>query len=125
MLALDRGQRQVDRALEVLAVASADVAPPLSEMLTLHETHFMRNSVVVMITASDEEDWAIELRQLERRGVRTVVVALDGASFGGEHSSEGVLTFLTSTGIPAMTVRRGDDLTHALEVGTGDVGRGI
>ena len=117
LLTLDRGQRQLDRSLEALAVTHADAATPLSETLTLNETRFMRNSILVVITPSDADDWAIELRQLERRGVRSTVIMLDAASFGGDHTSDAVLAFLSGTGTPAMTVRLGDDLTHDLEAG--------
>jgi uncharacterized protein (DUF58 family) len=118
ILGLDRGQRQLDRALEALAVTYADATPPLSEALTLHEMHFMRNSIVIVITPSSEDDWAVELRQLGRRGVRTFVIALDGESFGGDHPDIDIHGLLANIGIPALSVHRGTDLVHMLEVGT-------
>lgn len=118
-LTLDRGVRQLDHVLEALAVAQANDAPTLRELLTLNEIKFMRNSVVVVITPSGDPDWAIGLKQLERRGVRSSVICLDAASYGGEHSSADVVTYLLSSGIPSMTLHRGDHLVQALELGTG------
>ena len=117
-LPLDRGTRQLDRTLEILAVAEAEAAPPLSETLTLNEVKFMRNSIVIVITPSPDVNWAIELRQLERRGVRASVIALDAASFGGDHTSEKVGSFLIGAGVPLMTIRQGEQLVHALETGS-------
>jgi uncharacterized protein (DUF58 family) len=118
-LALDRGARQLDRSLETLAVTHAGPTPGLSEVLTLHETKFMRNSVIVVVTASPDGDWAIGLKQLERRGVKGSVVALDAASFGGDHDSMAVTEYLVSAGVPVLTIRQGDALVAALEGGAG------
>lgn len=124
LLPLDRGVRQLDRSLELLAVAEAGEAPTLREMLVSQETRFMRNNVVIVITPSPSVDWAVGLRQLERRGVKGSVVLLDATSFGGIHPNEQVLSFLLSNAVPVLMVQRGDDLTAALEVGT-SASRGV
>jgi uncharacterized protein (DUF58 family) len=118
VLPLDRGTRQLDRALEALAVTSADTTTPLADLLTLHETKMMRNSAVIIITPSWEVTWGIGLRQLERRGVHASVIALDGASFGGDHTQVEVRDFLVSIGVPSLPVHQGTPLIASLEAGS-------
>ncbi len=115
-LGLDRGERQLDRALEVLAVTEVGTTS-LSELLTLNEVRFMRNNVVIVVTPSHEVDWAIGLRQIERRGVHANVVALDTGSFGGAKDSTQVQQFLTRSAVPTVIIHKGDNLTEALELG--------
>lgn len=116
-LMLDRGARQLDRVLEILAVTRAGPTPPLSEVLILNETKFMRNSAVVVITSSPEIEWATGLKQLERRGVHPSVIVLDGSSFDGEYPSDEVISYLAGAGVASLTVHRGDPLAPALEMG--------
>lgn len=116
-LMLDRGARQLDRALEILAVTHAGPTPPLSEVLVLNETKFMRNSAVVVITSSPEIEWATGLKQLERRGVHPSVIALDGASFEDGYSNAEVISYLVGVGVASLTVQCGTALVPALEMG--------
>src|SRR5919109_180531 len=51
-LSLDRGDRQVERVLELLAVVTAGPGPDLKEALALDAFHFARNTVAIIITPS-------------------------------------------------------------------------
>src|ERR1700737_1292888 len=80
-LSLDRGDRQVERVLELLAVVRAGSGPDLKEALALDAFHFGRNTVAIAITPSNSRDWHEGMRLLQRRGVQVAVVGLDAASF--------------------------------------------
>src|SRR5260370_41128197 len=49
-LSLDRGDRQIERVLELLAVGTAGPGPDLKEALALDALHFGRNTVAIVIT---------------------------------------------------------------------------
>lgn len=49
-LALDRGERQIERVLELLAVVNSGPGPDLKEALALDALHFGRNTVAIVIT---------------------------------------------------------------------------
>jgi uncharacterized protein (DUF58 family) len=118
VLGLDRGSRQLDRTLEVLAVAHSSDAPSLSMTLTLNEVRFMRNSALVVITPSRAPSWAQALQQLQRRGVRTAAILLDAKSFDqmtAQPASNGLENTLAVAGIANLTVRRGENLARLLE----------
>ena len=52
ILALDRGDRQVERVLELLAVVEAGSGPDLKEALALDAMHFAKNTAAIIITPS-------------------------------------------------------------------------
>jgi uncharacterized protein (DUF58 family) len=114
-LSLDRGDRQIERVLELLAVVEAGPGPELREALALDAIHFGRNTVAIVITPSNSRDWHDGLRHLQRRGVQIAVVGLNAASFDEKPADEDSLALLEGAGIPVMRVKRGDPLAQILE----------
>lgn len=118
-LQLDRGERQVDRVLELLAVAHPREYTPVSEALALEAVHLARSSVLVLITPSTALDWPEGVHHLLQRGVRPLVITLDPTTFdpttGGNRY---VLDALTATGVPSLAVHCGDNLAAVLSDGT-------
>jgi uncharacterized protein (DUF58 family) len=114
-LSLDRGDRQIERVLEMLAVVRSGPGPDLKEALALDAIHFGRNTVAIVITPSNSRDWHESLRHLQRRGVQVAVVGLDAASFEDRPADEDTLVLLEGAGIPVLRVRCGASITEALE----------
>lgn len=116
-LSLDRGDRQVERMLELLAVVTAGPGPDLKEALALDAMHFGRNTVAIVITPSNSRDWHEGVRHLQRRGVQVAVIGLNAASFENKPVDEDTLTLLEGAGVPVLRIKSGDSLTEALESG--------
>src|SRR2546430_13714025 len=116
-LSLDRGDRQLERVLEMLAVVEAGPGPDLKEALAVDAFHFGRNTVAIVITPSTSRDWHDGLRHLQRRGVQVAVVGLDAASFEDRPVDEDSLALLEGAGIPVLRVKCKVSLTEALERG--------
>jgi len=114
-LNVDRGERQVERVLELLAVVSAGPGPDLKEALALDAIHFGRNAVAVIITPSNSRDWHEGLRHLQRRGVQVAVVGMDAASFEDRPSDEDSLALLEGAGVAVVRVKCGEDIPQVLE----------
>src|SRR6266446_6778247 len=104
-LSLDRGERQIERVLEMLAVVEAGSGPELKEALALDAFHFGRNTVAIVITPSTSRDWHDGVRHLQRRGVQVAVVGLDAASFENRPPDEDKLALLEGAGVPVMRER--------------------
>lgn len=117
-LPLDRGERQLDRMLEMLAVVHPIHRESLAEALAAEEPRLARNTVLIIITPSTELDWPHVLPYLQRRGVRPLVILLDPHSFdesvGGNTRVQDALVV---AGVPTIPVQRGDPLVHVLEQG--------
>ena len=114
-LSLDRGERQIERVLEMLAVVEPGSGSDLKEALSLDAFHFGRNTVAIVITPSNSRDWHESLRHLQRRGVQVAVVGLDAASFEDRPVDEDTLALLEGAGIPVLRVKCKASLTEALE----------
>src|SRR5258706_15755716 len=115
ILSLDRGDRQIERVLELLAVVTAGPGPDLKEALALDALHFGRNTVAIVITPSNSRDLHEGVRHLQRRGVQVAVVGLNAASFENGPHGEDSLALLEGAGVPIMRIKRGDSLIQALE----------
>jgi uncharacterized protein (DUF58 family) len=114
-LTLDRGERQIERVLEMLAVVEQGSGSDLKEALSLDAFHFGRNTVAIVITPSNSRDWHESLRHLQRRGVQVAVIGLDAASFEDRPVDEDTLALLEGAGIPVLRVKCKASLTEALE----------
>ena len=114
-ISLDRGDRQIERILELLAAVSSGPGPDLKEALALDALHFGRNTLAIVITPSNSRDWHEGLHHLQRRGVKVAVVGLNAASFDGSPPDEDTLALLEGSGIPIARVKCGESLIKALE----------
>lgn len=113
----DRGERQLTKILEVLAVLRARGALRLDEVLQIEGDSLPRGTTVVLVTPSLDRRWVITAQVMQRRGLRPVAVLIDAATFGGAGGAEGLAQLLRADRIPARVVRRGDDLAAALSGG--------
>ncbi|MBA2678702.1 MAG: DUF58 domain-containing protein [Ktedonobacteraceae bacterium] len=118
LLSVDRGERQMERVLELLAVVTAGPGPELREALALDAIHLGRNTVAIVITPSDSRDWHESVRHLQRRGVQVAVVGLDAASFENQPPDEDTLALLEGSGIPVMRIKCGEPIAQILESGS-------
>lgn len=114
-LSLDRGERQIERVLELLTVVHAGPGPDLKEALALEAFHFGRNTMAIIITPSTSRDWHEGVRHLQRRGVQVSVVGLDAASFDNRPVDEDTLALLEGANVPVLRVKSGMPIAEALE----------
>lgn len=110
----DRGERQLKRLLDTLAVLRAEGRTPFDQMLAIEGARLARNTTLVAITPSTDTAWVRLAREIKRRGLRIIAVLTDVNSFGGAGDSRGVAADLMASGIPIYMVRAGDDLPAVL-----------
>ncbi|MBZ0277603.1 MAG: DUF58 domain-containing protein [Anaerolineae bacterium] len=110
----ERGNRQLSRILETLAVARSFSRYSLAQMLTLETPYFTRGTTLIIITSSIDPAWVTEAQILSRRGIRPMCVFVDPHSFGGAQSADDVRGMMRLGKIPTITISRNDDLSAAL-----------
>jgi len=110
----DRGERQLTKILETLAVIRAEGYIPLAEILAAEGTHLRRNTTVIAVTPTDQRQWIAAARDMSQRGIKVIAVLLESHSFGRPRSNEDMAIELSISGIPIYLVREGDDLARAL-----------
>jgi uncharacterized protein (DUF58 family) len=110
----DRGERQLARLLEILAVIESNGSEPFSSLLARATATLNRNITLVLITPSPDLEWIRYAQDLRRRGFHLVVVLLDASSFGMGIDFRPVIGELAASGIVTYTIRQGDDLRTVL-----------
>ena len=117
-LPADRGPRQLERILEVLALVHATSHLTLSAILQAETSRFARSSTLIVVTPSTHEAWARFCHALSGRGVHTTAVLVEAATFGQAPSTLLLVSSLTAAHIPTYLIKRGDRLERALSTPT-------
>jgi uncharacterized protein (DUF58 family) len=81
ILPADRGPRQYQKIMQVLAAVMANGDVPLWQVLVDGVGRLRRGMSAVIITPSVEREWIRPLSSLRNRGVETVIVLLDAPAF--------------------------------------------
>lgn len=110
----DRGERQLTRIYEMLAVTQAHGSIPLAEVLTAETLRLSRNTTVLIVTPAVDSDWVAATRHLIDRGVRATAIVVDPGSFGMPYNSVELEIELTANYIPHYIVHQGDSLEQTL-----------
>lgn len=114
LIQADRGERQLTRILETLAVITAGGRVPFAQVLATEGEHLARHTTLVVITPSCDLSWVAALRAVGRRGLRSVAVQIAGNTFGSAPSHDLVVAELLASGIPTHVVAYGEDIAAAL-----------
>ena len=114
VLQADRGERQLAKILETLAMIQARGLSPLTQVLTVESKLLRRGTTLIIITPSTDRRWTLTARDLTRRGLRSTAVLLDARSFGRDADTGALVGELAASRIPTCVVRRDDDLRIAL-----------
>ncbi|MBA3533517.1 MAG: DUF58 domain-containing protein [Ardenticatenales bacterium] len=116
----DRGLRPLTRALEYLAVLQSEGRHAVGEVLMLEESAFVRGSTVIVVTSSADAAWVQPLRELQRRGVRSMAILINPTSFDPRVPSQDELqASLAVQNIPTYVVNQNDAIPVALSLPLG------
>ncbi|MDT8304832.1 MAG: DUF58 domain-containing protein [Anaerolineae bacterium] len=117
----DRGERQLNRILETLAVLRAMGSVPISDLMHAEAQMLPRGSTVIVVTPTTREEWITTARQQMQRGLRMVTVIVDPETFGGPRSGAGLVNLLRASGVFTYLVQNGDNLTQVLSTMPGRI----
>ncbi|HZQ09886.1 MAG TPA: DUF58 domain-containing protein [Anaerolineae bacterium] len=110
----DRGERQLTRLLEMLAVIESNGNENFASLIARETSRMNRSITLLLITPSPELEWIHYAQDLRRRGFHLVTILIDASSFGMGVDFAPVIGELAASGIPTYTVRQGDDLQAVL-----------
>jgi uncharacterized protein (DUF58 family) len=111
----DRGDRQLSRILEVLALAKSETNIPLSQMLAVDADLIGRGNTLILVTSSIKPAWIREAEHLRRKGLHVVAVMVDPSSFGLPRVDfTSLQAQAEGAGLVVYPVRLYDDLTQVL-----------
>jgi uncharacterized protein (DUF58 family) len=110
----DRGERQLTKVLETLAVLRGRGGFPLHEVLTAEAMSLPRGTTLVIVSSSVDTRWAVVARHLDRSGLQVVSVLVDPQSFGGPPGIGAVAGQFAMSAIPAYVIRKDDVMEEVL-----------
>lgn len=110
----ERGESQLYRLLESLAVVEFEGPNSLGEVLKVEGPRIPRGATVILITPSVSSDMLAAVRQLKYGGRQPLLVLLDSKSFGGPGGTEDLAAAAGRSGIPFRIVRCGEPLERTL-----------
>jgi len=113
-LPADRGPRQSERILEVLALVHSSSPLTLAALLSAETSRFARSSTLIVITPDTAEGWARFCQALNARGVHTTAVLIEASTFGRAPSTLLLVSSLAAAHVTMYLVKRGDRLQNAL-----------
>ena len=110
----DRGDRQLSKVLETLAVLEAKGSLPFEQILAAEGESLPHGTTIIAVTPSAEIKWIRAARELRRRGVRIVAVLINARSFAPAPEQNAALHELSMSQIPTFVINRGDNIGAAL-----------
>ena len=116
----DRGERQLNKILEALAVVEGKGNLPFSHLIATDAVRLNRNDTIVAISADPNPTWVATLQESQRRGINSIAIVVDGSTFGLETSYDPIIGKLEDTRVPYYRVHRGDALEDVLGKPTGN-----
>ncbi len=111
----ERGERQMGKILEHLALINCDGKLPLVGLIEGQAAQIPKGSTVVLITSSTDQSVELAVTLLMKRDLRPIVVFIDPATFGSLRSAEEISTRISAYDVPVKVVRCDQDLRTALE----------
>ena len=114
LIQADRGERQLTKILETLAVVNATGRIPFARVLTAEMEHLPRHTTLVAISPATDHMWVAAMRDIRRRGVHDLAVLLAANTFGDAPSHQDTLADLLASGIPTHLIACGQDISAAL-----------
>lgn len=113
-LPVDRGPRQSERILETLAVIHASSHLPLDALLPAENSRLSRNSTLVVVTPSTSEGWVAFCQSLAARGVHSMAVLVEAATWGNGPSPLLLVSSLAASHVPVYLLKKGEPIDVAL-----------
>lgn len=115
IVAPDRGQRQLIKIMEALAVIRAQGNTDFGQLLSAEVPRLNSSDTVVIITAATSDTWVSVLPLLLRKRVKIAVALIEPSTFGASESSLLVVSALAAMNIQTNLIKRGDDMSLALD----------
>jgi uncharacterized protein (DUF58 family) len=117
ILSSERGERQLNKILETLALVKPEGRMPIESLVDTQAAFLPRGSTVILITPSTRNTLVTGAASLIRRGLSPIFILLDPSSFGRYYGSDSIASSLNKWNVPTIKIRADQDVKNALEEG--------
>lgn len=115
VLSPEKGERQLGKILETLAILRAEGNLPLWKLVSRQLNHLIKGATVILVTPSPDDQFLSIIPTMILRGLLPVVILIDQKSFGGNLAPFDLSTKLEALGALIYLVKKGDDIKKILE----------
>jgi len=115
ILTADRGERQMAKILDNLALLTSEGTMPLFMLVTSHLPSLIKGSTAIIITASSGEDVIMTCNSLLSHGISPVVILVDAGTFGGRSGSEELEERLVNQNVVVFRVKNDADIATSFQ----------
>jgi len=115
ILPAEKGERQLGKILETLAVIRAEGTTPFWHLVSNQIIHMARGTTMILITPSTDDKLMTVVMDLIQRGLIPVVILIDQSSFGGETDASDLEEKLSRQGVLTFRIMEGENIKSALE----------
>jgi uncharacterized protein (DUF58 family) len=122
ILSAERGERQLNKILESLALLDCNGDMPIMALVQSQATRIPKGSTVIIITPTTYGKVVDTSAALIQRGMSPFLILIDPKSFGTYQTMENVYSKLTKWKIPYVVIQKGDDIKTKLETGFENTG---
>lgn len=113
-LTAERGERQLGKILEALAVLNADGDVPLADFILADGFDMTRHDTLIVFTPDPNPAWVQALLELRLQGINAMAVVMDAESFDPDCAMQPVWAALHEARVPFYRILRDQKLQDAL-----------
>lgn len=118
VLPAERGERQLGKIFETLALLEPAGEMPLSSLVNAQLAGLAGGSTVILVTPADDPEVVLTTSELLLRNMLPVVIMIDRDSFGGQSQAKALEAQLMAQGIMVYRINFEDNLKQMLEIGS-------
>jgi uncharacterized protein (DUF58 family) len=115
ILPAENGEKQFNKILDALALIQANGTVPISGVVEGYLSTISKQSTIILITPSCENEIFQVARLLVRKRYHPVVCLLDPYSFGGTDHLERIKSQIQGIGVPILPIFCNENLMDALD----------
>ena len=110
----ERSERQESKILETLAFVEARSSLSVAGLVTAQGQQLAQGSSAILITPTVSPELLVAVDEVQRRGLRPMVILLVARGFGGPPGTDKLLRSLAERSLPVCPINREDDLGAVL-----------
>ncbi len=114
VVSAERGDRQLGKIMEMLALLEPVGGLPLLGLVQLQARLLPLGSSVILVTSAAQPDLLLAAEDLQRRSLSPFVLLIAPETFGGSGQSQSLIEGLLNREVPAAQVTYGGDLSSQL-----------
>lgn len=118
LLTPDRGERQLVKIFDNLALISADGTIPLKNLINAQVSSLVKGSTAIVITVCVDNEIMEIFHALYEHGIGCVMILIDGESFGGRSIAKEMERELRNLNVITYRIEYGADLASVLQMGS-------